>query len=277
VERFLDTPVKRYSSGMYVRLAFAVAAHLEPEILIVDEVLAVGDAQFQKKCLGKMEDVSKEGRTIIFVSHNITTISRLCNSAILLNYGQVKDIGLVTHVLKSYQNLFLKATSSQSGNQIFIVKNEQFSLEDITITPNPVVILGELNVKAIFSTKILDIRNEYSVFFCFVDTNKNYYSSMYSRDESLFYVFDESYELKINCKLNSHSFLPGKLRVEAGIFDKFGECQFWVDTGYDIEISEEMFNGGFFDGRGGYATTRGTWCNKSQKENLAQDNFENVK
>jgi lipopolysaccharide transport system ATP-binding protein len=88
VERFLDTPVKRYSSGMYVRLAFAVAAHLEPEILIVDEVLAVGDAQFQKKCLGKMEDVGKEGRTILFVSHNMAAVRKLCSRAIMLNQGQ---------------------------------------------------------------------------------------------------------------------------------------------------------------------------------------------
>ena len=89
VEKFLDTPVKRYSSGMYVRLAFAVAAHLDPEILILDEVLAVGDAQFQKKCLGKMESVGKEGRTILFVSHNMGAVKSLCTRAILLNKGQV--------------------------------------------------------------------------------------------------------------------------------------------------------------------------------------------
>ncbi|WDE95977.1 polysaccharide ABC transporter ATP-binding protein [Lentisphaera profundi] len=91
VEKFLDTPVKRYSSGMYVRLAFAVAAHLEPEILVVDEVLAVGDAQFQKKCLGKMEDVGKEGRTVIFVSHNMDMINHLCENAILLEEGNIID------------------------------------------------------------------------------------------------------------------------------------------------------------------------------------------
>ena len=89
VEKFLDTPVKRYSSGMYVRLAFAVAAHLESEILIVDEVLAVGDQDFQKKCLGKMDDVSKAGRTILFVSHNFSAIQRLCNKSILLDKGAV--------------------------------------------------------------------------------------------------------------------------------------------------------------------------------------------
>ena len=88
IERFLDTPVKRYSSGMYVRLAFSVAAHLEPEILIVDEVLAVGDAQFQRKCIGKMEQVNKEGRTIIFVSHNMNAVEQLCTSALLLKNGR---------------------------------------------------------------------------------------------------------------------------------------------------------------------------------------------
>jgi len=89
VEKFLDTPVKRYSSGMYVRLAFAVAAHLEPEILIIDEVLAVGDAQFQKKCLGKMGEVGKEGRTVLFVSHNMTAIQNLCTNAIVLKNGRI--------------------------------------------------------------------------------------------------------------------------------------------------------------------------------------------
>ncbi len=88
IERFIDTPVKRYSSGMYVRLAFAVAAHLEPEILIVDEVLAVGDASFQKKCVGKMEDIGREGRTILFVSHNLSAVKSLCSRAILLQNGK---------------------------------------------------------------------------------------------------------------------------------------------------------------------------------------------
>ncbi len=103
VEKFLDTPVKRYSSGMYVRLAFAVAAHLEPEILIVDEVLAVGDAQFQKKCLGKMEDVSlKEGRTVLFVSHNMGMIGNLCNEGVLINKGQVEINGNINDVMNCY-------------------------------------------------------------------------------------------------------------------------------------------------------------------------------
>jgi lipopolysaccharide transport system ATP-binding protein len=102
VEKFLDTPVKRYSSGMYVRLAFAVAAHLEPEILIVDEVLAVGDAQFQKKCLGKMQEVSRGGRTVIFVSHNMGTVTSLCSRALWLAQGRVHRTGPVREVINDY-------------------------------------------------------------------------------------------------------------------------------------------------------------------------------
>jgi lipopolysaccharide transport system ATP-binding protein len=103
VERFLDTPVKRYSSGMYVRLAFAVAAHLEPEILIVDEVLAVGDSDFQKKCLGKMEDVSRrEGRTVLFVSHNLATVANLTSRGIVLKSGSIVANGPVTEAISTY-------------------------------------------------------------------------------------------------------------------------------------------------------------------------------
>lgn len=105
VERYIDTPVKRYSSGMYVRLAFAVAAHLESEILIVDEVLAVGDAEFQKKCLGKMGDVSKgEGRTVLFVSHDLNAVSQLCNTGILLNQGSMQYQGNIREVVSTYLN-----------------------------------------------------------------------------------------------------------------------------------------------------------------------------
>jgi len=102
IDKFLDTPVKRYSSGMYVRLAFAVAAHLEPEILLVDEVLAVGDAAFQKKCLGKMGDVAKEGRTVLFVSHNMTAVRNICNKAVWLHQGRVQQIGDIVPVTEQY-------------------------------------------------------------------------------------------------------------------------------------------------------------------------------
>jgi lipopolysaccharide transport system ATP-binding protein len=121
VEKFLDTPVKRYSSGMYVRLAFAVAAHLEPEILIVDEVLAVGDAAFQKKCLGKMEEVGKEGRTVIFVSHTMATVTTLCDTAIWLSHGHVEMQGDAEYITSKY----LIQGAEHSGE--VIIKNNDFN------------------------------------------------------------------------------------------------------------------------------------------------------
>ena len=114
VERFLDTPVKRYSSGMYVRLAFAVAAHLEPEILIVDEVLAVGDAEFQKKCLGKMEEVGRGGRTVLFVSHNMASVARLCRRAVLLQAGRVAEDGASEDVVRAYLNAGVTTTAERT-------------------------------------------------------------------------------------------------------------------------------------------------------------------
>jgi lipopolysaccharide transport system ATP-binding protein len=119
IDRFIDTPVKRYSSGMYVRLAFAVAAHLEPEILIVDEVLAVGDAGFQKKCLGKMEDVAKGGRTVLFVSHNMGAIQSLCSRVILLEAGCISADGPAKQVVAHYMNTCLTKT------ELFSPKNNR--------------------------------------------------------------------------------------------------------------------------------------------------------
>lgn len=119
IERYLDTPVKRYSSGMYVRLAFAVAAHLESEILIVDEVLAVGDAEFQKKCLGKMGEVSKgEGRTVLFVSHNMASVSTLCNNGMILKNGNIIDFGKIEIMLDSYSKLRTGSNGVSSDNSV---------------------------------------------------------------------------------------------------------------------------------------------------------------
>jgi len=136
IEKFIDTPVKRYSSGMYVRLAFAVAAHLEPEILLVDEVLAVGDLSFQKKCLGKMEDVSaKEGRTILFVSHQVGAIAQLCNSAFLIDRGELVQKGSVQHVVNHYMNLSangvrgFEAHAASRLKDVAIIKAQTYDAE----------------------------------------------------------------------------------------------------------------------------------------------------
>jgi lipopolysaccharide transport system ATP-binding protein len=116
IEKFLDTPVKRYSSGMYVRLAFAVAAHLEPEILLIDEVLAVGDASFQKKCLGKMRDVTTGGRTVLFVSHNMIAVQSLCRRVVWLDNGKIVDHGETRQVVANYLNSSYTARTDQVWN-----------------------------------------------------------------------------------------------------------------------------------------------------------------
>ena len=129
VERYIDTPVKRYSSGMYVRLAFGVAAHLESEIIIVDEVLAVGDAEFQKKCLGKMGEVSKgQGRTVLFVSHNMQAVKLLCHSSILLNNGSISASGNTSEVINDYLSFYNVKCTNRVWNEVDAPGNEDIKL-----------------------------------------------------------------------------------------------------------------------------------------------------
>ena len=156
VEKFLDTPVKRYSSGMYVRLAFAVAAHLEPEILVVDEVLAVGDAQFQKKCLGKMEGVAKEGRTVLFVSHNMGAINSLCSKGILLQKGTLVAYGSTSSVVDQYMAYGQEITAEKSWENIESAPGDDFiKLRSVKITSGGKV-SGSLT-----SSEVINIEIEY--------------------------------------------------------------------------------------------------------------------
>jgi lipopolysaccharide transport system ATP-binding protein len=194
VERYIDTPVKRYSSGMYVRLAFAVAAHLESEILIVDEVLAVGDAEFQKKCLGKMGEVSKgEGRTVLFVSHNIDSIKELCVKSILLNQGLISSFKNTNDILKEYLSNNFKTTSECKIENIFI--GEEFTLNFIEFEP--------LEKIVIFNFKILNDRIENLRFGIevFDNFNNRKLVSSYHDDlgdkKSIFYRGEYTIELKL--------------------------------------------------------------------------------
>jgi ABC-type polysaccharide/polyol phosphate transport system ATPase subunit len=153
VERFLDTPVKRYSSGMYVRLAFAVAAHLEPEILVVDEVLAVGDHEFQKKCLGKMQDVaSRQGRTILFVSHDLAAISELATRAVLLNAGAIEVDGDVPRAISAYLSKTTKSAIYERSAEQMRKSPHVRRAEVITSDANGVHSFGEpLEIKFLIS------------------------------------------------------------------------------------------------------------------------------
>jgi lipopolysaccharide transport system ATP-binding protein len=158
VQMYIDTPVKRYSSGMYVRLAFGVAAHLEPEILIVDEVLAVGDAEFQKKCLGKMSDVASHGRTIIFVSHNMQAVQSLCKSAIYLKSGNIVDMGNTDKVINNYLSREVKNCIAASwDNEIEAPGNEWLRLLSARIDP-----------KLARDTDAIDVATELNITFEFI-------------------------------------------------------------------------------------------------------------
>jgi lipopolysaccharide transport system ATP-binding protein len=208
VERYIDTPVKRYSSGMYVRLAFAVAAHLESEILIVDEVLAVGDAEFQKKCLGKMGEVSKgEGRTVLFVSHNMAAVQSLCGKGILLDNGFIHSVDKVETILKSYQSNNANKTFQGRVNY----KNAERWLDnvEIEISINVPSHLKEAKIfeMALFTSdryKIFSIREEIGVNVKIIDSqikfsmlNTGFYHGNFFMDIAL-ELSNEKYYLEEN-------------------------------------------------------------------------------
>ncbi|MDF2187054.1 ABC transporter ATP-binding protein [Paraflavitalea sp. CAU 1676] len=257
VEKFLDTPVKRYSSGMYVRLAFAVAAHLEPEILIVDEVLAVGDAQFQKKCLGKMEDVSKnEGRTVLFVSHNMGVISQLCKKAILLSKGRLIQTGETRKVIDNYV-LNTQANSNSYEVKPGIDKNQKriyfsrvstlntdgVACEDFQFDQNIVLDIGLVITQYDHAAKIsFTLQN-----------NNGDYLSTFVEDLSRFYNGKEEASFKI--KVPSHVIAPNTYAFRLAIFLPHGTtydlvemiCPIRIhDSGTDMAMFEGANYGSFF-------------------------------
>lgn len=150
VSKFLDTPVKHYSSGMYLRLAFAVAAHLEPEILLVDEVLAVGDAQFQKKCLGKMKEVSRQGRTVLFVSHNMDAVKNLCSKALILEKGKLTKIGSTSKIIDYY----LSGIEYSTSKGIIKVGDEDAKIMGSCIINANYQTVNKININELFGIEI---------------------------------------------------------------------------------------------------------------------------
>ncbi len=152
IGRFLDTPVKRYSSGMYVRLAFSVAAHLEPDILVVDEVLAVGDVEFQKRCIGKMDDVARTGRTVLFVSHNMAAIGRLCRRAARFERGQIVEIGSAERVVENY----LTSSAEFEGERFWPDGAREPGVTELSVRRARIVTPGGV-------TSSVDIRDRFSI------------------------------------------------------------------------------------------------------------------
>jgi lipopolysaccharide transport system ATP-binding protein len=236
VERYVDTPVKRYSSGMYVRLAFAVAAHLEPEILIVDEVLAVGDAEFQKKCLGKMKDVSGEGRTVLFVSHNLPSLKAICNRGILLKNGTTEFAGDINAAIDLYNNAKLEAGSIISNVKYFI---DKFKLTSITVNG---IDDSEIFLEKPFVAFNFTFFSENALF---VDTEIHF-----KKDETVVasygaFVFGEQKlynagKNEINLKFALDSLLPGRYKVDFYIKKPMAEWYAVVENSLFIEINNDL-------------------------------------
>lgn len=236
VERYIDTPVKRYSSGMYVRLAFAVAAHLESEILIVDEVLAVGDAEFQKKCLGKMGEVSKgEGRTVLFVSHNMGSVQELCNKGFVLNQGSVHKNGSIEECMKSYGTLNSFRTNIINrkglGHVIveeLVIKNEQDeNINAINLNQKISINIGVKKAfgKEVSSVKVmLGIYNELKE--CLIRFNSG----------DILYKNTEYMQFKCNI-LESLGLKGGIYFINVALFSEAG-LQDHVPDFYTLEINE---------------------------------------
>jgi lipopolysaccharide transport system ATP-binding protein len=224
VEKFLDTPVKRYSSGMYVRLAFSVAAHLEPEILIVDEVLAVGDAQFQKKCLGKMEAVGKEGRTIIFVSHSMGAITTLCDKLVFLERGGIREIGEVNKVANIYlSELFSNAVDDLSQLRLpGMGKEILFADIQLVSTNEPNLLFGEdLNFNLIIRS-ILNMDN-LIIGVSIYNNGGNCVGSLLTQD---IFSIEANDEISVNLKISNTNLAPGSYYAGFGLGQKDTQMQF---------------------------------------------------
>jgi len=220
VEKYIDTPTKRYSSGMTVRLGFAIAAHLEPEILVVDEVLAVGDAEFQKKAIGKMQDVSKsEGRTVLFVSHNMGAVKSLCNRGVVLKNGTIDYVGGINDTIEQYLILNTKGTESNiefsknrtgTGDVIFSdfhIENEAGKKIDTIMTGETVVFVFSVRNKKINANNI-DIG--FSIHDIYGDPITNLYSSY----QDIIFNFNEDKKYTIKCKIDNFPIAPGLLLIK---------------------------------------------------------------
>jgi lipopolysaccharide transport system ATP-binding protein len=253
VERFIDTPVKRYSSGMYVRLAFAVAAHLEPEILIVDEVLAVGDAEFQKKCLGKMRHVAHEGRTVLFVSHNMHAIANFCENVIWLNKGQIQLVGNTSHVIEQYLSSETYNRSDAVWDLSNAPGNDNVRLRAIRVSDQS----GSILCNAKLSEPI-SVEMEYWVLKPNMVLNPNFH--IYNHlDICLFAtgnfhdpVWNErSYEpglYKATCLIPGHYLNEGRYTVSAIVIKDKNEPQARVEQFISFNVYDDNSNrGGYVD------------------------------
>ena len=237
VESFIDTPLKHYSSGMQMRLAFSVAAHLDAEILLIDEVLAVGDAEFQKKCIGKMDEVSKgEGKTILFVSHNQTLINSLCPKSIMLNESKIQNIGVTSNILNYYvkSKIFLNTTFNGSLSNNFQLI--QVKINELIVIENSSILLSS-TLENVFSFKFLKknfnqtFRVAFSVFYEDIRLFTQHDSEMQAIDDG---VFDSIF------KIPRFLLRPGKYFIGLGGYNRaLNDDWFWNPSILSFVINSE--------------------------------------
>ena len=262
VEKFLDTPVKRYSSGMYVKLAFSVAAHLEPEILVVDEVLAVGDADFQRKCLGKMDEVGKSGRTLLFVSHNMGLINKLCEKSILLSQGNLLYHGKTAEAVKMYLSIssevgFLKSITDSQRNRggEYLQFKSCLIMSSLGEPNNQFLIHENIRVKFQFNS---DFKGLVSFWLIIFDINGVAVLSSHQRDyEPLVDITNGQFEWTYETK--NLGLMPGHYYITAGCFDKDINFLEWVDNCQEFDVINAFSSGKPFDGRWGLVDQDANW------------------
>lgn len=241
VERYLDTPVKRYSSGMMVRLGFAVAAHLEPEILIVDEVLAVGDAEFQKKAIGKMEAVSKgQGRTVLFVTHNMTSVESICTSAILLNNGTLYKEGHTKEIINQYNELIMdeEVHKIKSETIKWLGVSNRHEINNLKPNQNIELKLGFMSnsdIKSVFiDIAILDVLNNIVVHLVHKDTIIPPFNLEADKKQDITFIIDHIY-LK-----------PGNYRLAIYLYDRFDQVLHWTENINAFTITSKLDHNALF-------------------------------
>ena len=241
IDKFLDTPVKHYSSGMYVRLAFSVAAHLEPEILLVDEVLAVGDMAFQRKCLGKMDDVAQQGRTVLFVSHNMGLLQQLCERGIFLKHGTVHTDGTITEAVDAYLQTLERAKSQDLSKRTDRKGAGEARLvnTDVSNGSSPILKTGQ-PARFVFSVDAF-VPGIACNFFIY-DSIGQPVTSFYSRARGPEDTYDPTGGLKFVCDLDELLLLPGRYRIDVAIVGD-NKLQDFIEAATVFEVGDGQVGG----------------------------------
>jgi lipopolysaccharide transport system ATP-binding protein len=242
IEKFLDTPVKHYSSGMYVRLAFSVAAHLEPEILLVDEVLAVGDLAFQRKCLGKMDDVAHEGRTVVFVSHNMGLLQTLCERGIFLDEGSVRTDGTIVEAVDAYLQTLEQARSHNLSKRTDRKGEGKVRLVGIEVANHESSSNLKTGHPARFVFCVTDILPGLACNFFIYDTIGQPVTGFMSKVRGPEDVYDPENGLNFVCELDELLLLPGRYRIDVAIVGD-NRLQDFIEAAAVFEVGDGHVRG----------------------------------